>query len=404
MLGEKFTRFGIVGGGIFFAINGLANPFFTLYASEMGISMMVIGLMVTLKAVLPIFLAMPSGQLIDSIGPMKMLQYGVVILLASLMCIVFANGIFLLVLSQILMGIAVVIMASALQVLVSNGDRKSRNEAIKRYSMWMAGGSMVGPLLGGLITAAFGTPSDGYRAAFIAATAAAILFLLALTWLSRSYPHPTPGDSEISARDVFSVEGVALSYKSGINLALHRKVQFGLIGTFLVMYIQALYMSFLPLYLVEHDFAIMMISLVIALKGLTGMLSRYLLGWLMRHVVLETILMTAGGIAAICVVLTPLAVQSPASMIINTAILGGAVGVNLPVSIMIMIDAVGDGERGKLMGLRLISNRFSQILSPAMFGLLGQAFGLTAAFYCGGALLVVTILGFSAYSYRNRNS
>jgi MFS-type transporter involved in bile tolerance (Atg22 family) len=65
---------------------------------------------------------------------------------------------------------------------------------------------------------------------------------------------------------------------------------------------------------------------------------------------------------------------------------------------MIMVDAVGESERGKLMGLRLLANRFSQVLSPAMFGVLGQLFGLTAAFYSGGAVLVATVVGFSAYT------
>jgi len=401
MPSERFTRFGIVGGGLFFAINGLANPFFTLYASELGASTMAVGLMVTLKAVLPIFIAMPAGQLIDSIGPMKMLQFGAIFLLASLLCTVFATGIPLLALSQVLIGAAIVIMASSFQVLVSKGDKDARNDAIKRYSMWMSGGGMLGPILGGLIASLFGTPMEGYRAAFIAATAATVIFMLLLAWLSRSYPHPKADEIDISAKDVLSVKGVVSSYKRGIDLTEHRPVQFGLTATFLIMYIQALYMSFLPLYLAEHGFATLMISVIISVKGFTGMLSRFLLSYLMRHFPLEAILMTAGTIAAVCVVLTPLAVQTEVSMIVIAAILGGAVGVNLPVSIMIMVDAVGDSERGKLMGLRLLANRFSQILSPAMFGLLGQFLGLTTAFYSGGAMLVFTLLGFSAYSRRN---
>jgi hypothetical protein len=55
------------------------------------------------------------------------------------------------------------------------------------------------------------------------------------------------------------------------------------------------------------------------------------------------------------------------------------------------------------MGLRLLSNRFSQILSPMMFGILGQTLGLTAAFYSGGSLLVFTLLGFTVYARRNLN-
>jgi hypothetical protein len=50
------------------------------------------------------------------------------------------------------------------------------------------------------------------------------------------------------------------------------------------------------------------------------------------------------------------------------------------------------------MGLRLIMNRFSQILSPAMFGALGQTVGLSAAFYAGGSFLILLMLGFAAFS------
>ena len=55
---------------------------------------------------------------------------------------------------------------------------------------------------------------------------------------------------------------------------------------------------------------------------------------------------------------------------------------------MIMVNDTKENERGKLMGLRLLANRFSQIISPSMFGILGQFLGLTAAFYAGGVFLV----------------
>lgn len=396
--GNRFANFGVIGGGIFFTIQGLANPFFALYATELGASTFAIGVMVTLKALLPIIIAMPTGQLIDTIGPMKMLKYGSWFLLASLACTVMADGIALLALSQVLIGASVIIMASSFQVLVAQGNRDRRNEAIKRYSMWMSGGGMLGPIIGGLVASAFPLPYDGYRAAFIAALAACVLFMVSLYWLASRYPHPDVG--QLRVRDAFSLSGIVSSYRRGMGLAVSRPVQFGLTGTFLVMYIQALYMSFLPLYLAQNGFATFLISLTISLKGFAGMVSRFGLNWLMRRYALEHILMAAGTIAAIGVVLTPIAVTAPPAMLALAALVGAAVGVNLPVSIMIMVDAVGEGEHGKLMGLRLLANRFSQVLSPAMFGVLGQFFGLTAAFYSGGLALVATVLGFSAYTIR----
>ncbi|MDF2797594.1 MAG: transporter [Devosia sp.] len=394
---RNYAQFGIFGGGVFFAINGLAQPFFSLYATELGASTLAVGLMVTLKALLPIVIAMPTGQLIDSIGPMKMLRYGSYFLLASLACTVLATDFVVLAFSQVLIGAAIIIMASSFQVLVAQGERESRNDAIKSYSMWMSAGGMLGPIAGGLVASAFSVPTDGYRAAFVASLICCLLFMGVLFWMSRNYPHPT---HEVRVREVFSPAGIVTSYKRGIGLAGARPVQFGLTATFLVMYIQAMYMSFLPLYMAQNSYATLIISTAISAHALAAMLSRFALNWVMRRYSLEWILLCAGTIAAVGVVLTPLAVISPVTMILLVCIIGGAVGINLPVSIMIMVDAVGEAERGKLMGLRLLANRFSQVLSPAMFGILGQLFGLTVAFYSGGFMLVATLVGFSAYTRR----
>lgn len=399
--GDRFALFGIFGGCVFFTITGLANPFFSLYAAELGAGTLAIGAMVTLKALLPIFIAMPAGQLIDSLGPVRMLQWGSWLLLAALSCMVFAQGLALLALSQVLLGACIVIMASSFQVLVAKGSRDSRNEAIKRYAMWMSAGGMMGPLIGGAIASTQGAPVDGYHLAFVVSTGATAAFMLALAAVAQRYPHPRHDEVDIRPADVFSLKGVTGSYRSGFDLAHLRPVQFGLTATFLIMFIQALYMSFLPLYLDENGFGTMLIAAMISFKGLAAMLSRYGLTLLTRVYRLETILTGAGLVSAICVVLTPVAVASPVTMMILVAVLGGAVGVNLPISIMVMVDAVGEGQRGKLMGLRLLSNRFSQIVSPLTFGFVGGLFGLTAAFYSSGAVLVATLAGFAVFARRS---
>ncbi|WP_127751695.1 MFS transporter [Devosia sp. 1566] len=393
---STFTRFGIAGGGLFFAITGMANPFFTLYAAEMGASTLEIGLIVTLRALLPIVIAMPTGQLIDSLGPMKMLQWGSVLLLTSLLNTVFAVGIPALAISQLFMGASIIIMASSLQVLVSTGDRTARNKAITTYSMWMSGGGMIGPLIGGVIASLFEVPADGYRFTFVASAVATGGFMLILVWFSRRYPHPVPQVGEIRA--ILSLSGYTDSYRRGIGLTAHRPVQFGLVGTFVIMYIQALYMGFLPLYLVQFDYTAFQIATILSWQGLAGMMSRLIVDRLMRRFSLEHILAAAGFIASFCVVLTPVVAPNIVLTYMLIFVLGAATGINLPVSIMIMVDAVGEDQRGKLMGLRLLVNRFSQTVSPAIFGILGSFIGLTSAFFAGGAVLVATMFGFTAYA------
>ncbi|MCU6794116.1 MFS transporter [Paenibacillus sp. WQ 127069] len=395
---DLYRKVGIYGGGLFFAITGMAQPFFTLYAQEVGASTSAIGFMVTLRSLLPIFIAMPVGQLIDSIGSMKMLKWGSILLILSLFTTYYGNGLWMLSISQFFMGACIVIMASALQVLVSDGDKNQRNENINKYSMWMSGGGMLGPLIGGGIVSLFATELIGYKISFLIAGFASILFLAFILIISRGYPHPDPNLAEIKPRDIIRVQGIVDSYTSGWHLTKIRAVQFGLIGTFLIMYIQALYMSFMPLYLKELGYSTFLISIVLAIRGLAGMLSRYALNWIMKRTHLERILLIAGMIASVCVLLTPLAGLHIAGIVALMLIMGAAVGINLPVSIMIVVNDTRDADRGKLMGLRLLTNRFSQIISPAMFGILGQTLGLSFAFLTGGIFLVAMMFGFSVYT------
>jgi MFS family permease len=340
---------------------------------------------------------MPAGQLIDSVGPIKMLKFGSIFLILSLFFNMMATDFWLLSLSQIFMGLCIIIMASSFQVLVSDGEKNARNENIKKFSMWMSAGGMLGPLIGGSLTSRFSNPLFGFKFTFGAACTASLLFFILLLVVSRGYQHKG-NESLIKPKELLKVKGIMDSYISGIHLTKIRSVQFGLIGTFLIMYIQSMYMSFMPLYLNQLGYSTLIVSLVISLNGLSGMLSRFGLGWLMKRTHMERILITAGLIASICVVLTPLAGLHLSGMILLVLVMGGSVGINLPVSIMIVVNDTKEADRGKLMGLRLIINRFSQILSPAMFGILGQSFGLTAAFYAGGGFLIASMLGFSLFT------
>jgi MFS family permease len=188
------------------------------------------------------------------------------------------------------------------------------------------------------------------------------------------------------------------SYMSGIHLTKYRGIQFGLVGTFLIMFIQTLYSSFIPLYLHAEGYSALIISIIISLTGMAGLLSRLVLALLMKRTTLERILLSAGCLAAFCLILIPVASLHLIGIIALTFILGSSVGINLPVSIMIMVDETKDSERGKVMGLRLLMNRLSQMTSPALFGILGQTLGLTTAFYTGGTLLLATMLGFAVFS------
>jgi MFS family permease len=402
---NQLKRVGIYGGGFHFVILSITQPFFALYAAELGVSTALIGIMLTLRAVLPLVIAMPIGQLIDRIGAPQLLRLGNLITVISLCLMVWSPNLWVLALSQLLIGAGTMIVASSLQVVVSEGDKAERERNIIRYSTWSSGGSMIGPLVGGgIITAVSsmsvlgwsGTAVIGYRAAFLLALVSSVIFGIIIRYASRNIEKKSWFGPEV--REVIQPKEIADSYLQGIHLIKHPGVQFGLMATFLIHFIQTIWTGFFPLYLDSLGYSAVIISVLVSIRGLAGLTSRSFLGQLTKRWAHKRILIIAGCIATICLICLPLFGWNMLLIGLISFVLGSAVGVNMPISTIIMVDDDLEGERGKVMGLRLLVNRSSQIAAPILFGVIGQLLGLSVAFISGGAGMLVSLLGFSLYN------
>jgi predicted MFS family arabinose efflux permease len=405
---NKHHSIGIAGGALFFMITAIAQPFFSLYAQALGASTAVIGLLVTGRALLPMFIAMPVGQLIDVVGALTMARIGFFLLVVSVAMTAASESLAVLAAGQMVLGASIIITASSLQVLVSRGAESARNRNINRYSMAMSAGGMIGPIGGGALVAAAGGGLAGYRFTFVATTALSLAAAIVLQFVvgrrmaegaeggDRAAGGRAKGETMAAVRRAVRPSEVLHSYSSGWKLTKNRGVQFGLAGTFLIMFIQVLSMSFVPLLLHSHGYGAWVISAMISLSGLSGIVSRLFLDRFIRRLGLERLLIFAGVVAAASLIAIPAAAASVVVFGLLTMLSGSAAGMNLPVSIMIMVNDTAESERGKVMGLRLLVNRISQMLSPALFGVLGGTIGLAGAFYSGGALLLACVVGFGA--------
>ena len=384
----------VVGGGVHFTIVSVSQLFFVLYASALGASPALIGLMVTLRAILPLLLSLPSGGLIDRIGALRVLQLGGLGTIAALALMIWSPTLVLLAASQALIGLTTLLTATSLQVLVSAGSKAERDPRIATYSAWCSGGNMVGPLIGGAVASgvnalpafAAAAPVAGYRAAFLAILVLIAVFVLLVTLAGRAAPPATP-----KSNDKASLTG----FREGLALARLPGVQYGLMGTFLIHFLQSVWTSFFPLFLEQLGYAAFAISVFVALRGGAALLSRAALPRVMKLASQERILAGAGCVAALCLMAIPALGPLPVALGLLTVLLGAATGINMPVSTIIMVDDTHERDRGKVMGLRLLTNRASQVVGPAAFGVAGGAVGLGAAFVSGGALLLALLLGFA---------
>lgn len=380
---------GIAGGLLLFLVMGYLNPFFTLYVSALGGSSADIGVLVMIRGAAAIAISLPAGYLIDRKGVFQVLSIGLIVMIAALLLLVVVNpNNWTLGLSQIFYGISTTILVTGFQVLVAGGDRDTRNRSIKRYAMWVAAGTMMGPLLGTLIIGVSADTITGYRNAFAFSAVWSALGLIALVLLNRSqrsFGTLSTASSESSWSQMLSGSRSLLDIKA---------VQAGLIITFIIMFIQGLYISFVPVYFQNSGYSTQWIGFSLAAYGFAGMTARVMIPWLTRRLGLMPLLLLAGAISSLCILAMPLSAASPLAGLALMLIMGAAVGLNLPISIMLMVDWVRGPDHGKLMGWRLLVNRTAQMLSPLMFGLVGQAFGLVTAFLVSGVLLLFAMTAF----------
>jgi MFS family permease len=78
----------------------------------------------------------------------------------------------------------------------------------------------------------------------------------------------------------------------------------------------------------------------------------------------------------------------------------GANGLAQPLVITLVLQAAGPTNQGKAVGLRATANRTASILSPILMGALADAAGTRDSFYIVGALVTLVMGGFAIYLWR----
>ena len=79
----------------------------------------------------------------------------------------------------------------------------------------------------------------------------------------------------------------------------------------------------------------------------------------------------------------------------------GANGLAQPLVITLVLRGAGRENQGKAIGLRGTANRIASILSPLAMGAIAEAVGLERSFYVIGALVSVVMIGIAIYLWRN---
>ena len=341
----------------------------SLFAIKLGANPMTIGVLVALYSVFPMLLALYAGRLSDRLGVRRPTIFGSAGVTAGLVVPFIVPSLAGLYVSAMLLGAAYVFLNVSIQnmigLLSASGDR-TRN--FSNYSLVLATGSFLGPLVAG-----FGIDALGYRWAYLCLAAAPLLaMLMALAW-GQHTPVPADGASETQgkkAADLWRTPGLKRVF----------------VTSAMVLTGIDLYQFYLPIYGHSVGLSASVIGVVLSTFAAAAFVVRSAVPLLTRLAGEDALLRYALYIGALAYLVLPF-FENPWTLALMSFVLGLGLGAGQPLSMMLTYGRSPAGRSGEALGLRMTINNFTHVVVPLVFGTLGAAFGVAPVFFANAVLL-----------------
>lgn len=369
------------------------KPVLTLHASGLGATPAEIGIIVSVFALLPAFLAIHIGKWIDRYGIRRLVLLGGLGLLLSVLLPIGYPHFFSFVLSQALMGVAFTLQIVALQKRIgSTGDI---DKHVATFSLVGSVGTMIGPGFSTFLYDRFTFSVSFLANGAIVLAGIGLVFLAARD--SWEVPVPERGTSkgatrsadEGSAKDAGADAGTNTRPAGGVwSMLRQRDLRNAVLISGLMLSAREMFVAYFPLLGQSMDLSPTVIGVILSVMGAASVIIRALQPYLVRQFGRMTLLTCALYVSGIIYLLTP-AIPWAAALTLMVVVLGAGLGLGHPLSLTYTIQVSPPDRRGEVLGLRITFNRISQFAVPLLFGSLGGVAGIAAIFWASGGLLLL---------------
>jgi MFS family permease len=357
-------------------ITFVLRPTSAYRAVELEVPTAWLGALTASFAIVPLVLAVPSGQATDRFGERRVMLVGAVLM--ALSGAVFATergGAAGLVLGSVVLGTGHLLSVVGQQAAVANTAGPGRFDTAFGYytfaaSLGQAGGPALITLIGGAGSLPDTTPI------FVTATVLGVVLLGCTAFLRMPHRDRTGGPAGTGGM------GTLLRLPGLLRALLVSCVVLAAVDITLV---------YLPALGADRGLAAGFVGLLLTLRAVASMASRLFLGRLVRWVGRRRLMMASVALSAVsmAVVAAPL---PPAGVAVVVVLLGLGLGVGQPLTMSWLAEVAPAGLRGRAMSLRLTGNRLGQVLIPSAVGLVAAGVGAAGVLAAtAGALAVVGV-------------
>jgi predicted MFS family arabinose efflux permease len=354
----------------------------SLFGIALGGSTFVVGLLISLLAVVPVFVAVPVGRWTDRVGPYRPVTIALATMSAGMLLPGLWPSIDSLYVTSVLLGTGFMLMHVAVNNAVGHGTTPgTRARAFTFLAMGFSTSSMSGPMIAG-----FSIDLVGHARTFLV-LAAFCLLALGLLWafgrrVSVQVDRPLPpADAHVMdllrdphMRAVFIVSGL-------LNMGWD-------LFTFMV-----------PVQGARIGLSASTIGVIMGTFGAATFVVRSAMPWISRTLSEWQTLAGALAITAFVYYLFPLFTAVP--VLVSLAfLLGLGLGCAQPMVMSLIHIVAPPGRTGEAVGVRTTVMNVSQTALPLVFGGLGSALGMMPAFWA--VALALTAGG--VYASRRKGS
>ncbi|WP_102344770.1 MFS transporter [Bacillus sp. Marseille-P3661] len=353
-----------------FSIAG-SRPLIPLFSSQLGANNVQIGLIVSLFSLLPLFLSIKLGKVVDRVGSKVPLAIGITLGGFSLGVPWFFHGLGGIYVSQILSGFSQVLYVISMQAYIGGFSKsKVRNHYINIFSVSVAFGSFIGPLISGFFSENVGYSMTLALLGFILLLSSPLSLLFKKKSLKGNLERKEEKNKSI---DLLSIPGLRKAFLISAIVLLSKDI----------------YIAFFPLLAESKGISTSVIGLIIAVNSLAGIFIRVILPLLVQRFN-QSFIITISIIAVGFIYLLNPLFSNEYILGALSFILGLCMGVGQPLSISSSISLLPDRRVGEGLGLRLSINKFTQVIVPVFLGLASSVVGIGGVFYLSGLLIITS--------------
>jgi MFS family permease len=364
----------------------------SLAGLELKASPLAIGIILSFYNLLPMFVSISSGRLIDRFGVAKPVSFSVICLFVGTVLPFVAWDIGVLYLAAVLIGMGFMTVHLCIQKAAgemgapstggAEGDLEASKVRATNFS-WLALGFSVSGFLGPMI-AGFAIDHIGYREAF---GVLAICPLLAYFGF-RKFVFPT----SLSGKDEPVVAGQAP--KRVLDLISSPELMRLYMAVVVLSASWDVLQFLIPIYGKNLGLSASQIGIVLGGFALGSFVVRLALPWLVRQFSEWPLILFSICTSVLVYALFPF-FPSFGAMIALSVALGLGLGCAQPMVLSVLHRSAPEGRIGEAVGLRLTIIGASQAILPITFGAMGAAIGMTPLFW-GMAIFALAGAGYVA--------